>query len=197
MRRSPAAVVLLLALTACESQSLTPRTETREVERVTAEIVAAPPGVKARDGGPYCVLEERTGGEYGKPRYVVRVTIANRLAVPPKDAARKVFFELSVDAGGRRFDGLLSTETVRDHDQSNLSFVPPSRLGSNFSSLEMSAQDWAATQEVAGDLEACRLSIVDPDEGAKALGGRVVQVNETREWQIMSEDGTLRSAGLA
>lgn len=194
MRRPlPAAALGLLALTACDPVAGGPPVETREVERLTAELVTAPSGVKAENGGPYCVLEERKGGEYGKARYLVRVTVAGRLAVPPGDQ-RKVFFDVEVDASGRRFKGLLTTETIRDHSESDLRFMPPSDLGSSFSGLVMSPPDYVGVQEVPGDLEACRLSIVEPDEPARALGGRMMLNDD--ESVIVGEDGEQRSPAL-
>ena len=194
MRRPlPAAALALLALTACDPLAGGPPIETREVERMTAELVTVPRGVEAENGGPLCVLEERTGGEYGKPRYVIRVTTDGRLAVPPGER-RKVFYEVEVDAGGRRFQGLLTTETIRDHSESDLRFMPPSDLGSTFSGLVMSPPDHVGVQEVPGDLEACRLSIVEPDEPDRALGGRMMLNDD--ETVIVGEDGEQRSPAL-
>jgi hypothetical protein len=85
-----------------------------------------------------------------------------------------VFYELEVESGGRRFNGLV-TANKAFHAGSPTSFVAPTILALRFPGTEMSPADWYGVQEVHGDLTACRLTIVPAEDEALRTGGRRVK----------------------
>lgn len=172
MRALPAVVAVLLAAGCTRGEPV----REREVARVTAEIVTAPRGVRPVGGGPVCVLRERTGGAYGKPRHVVDVTTQGLLRVPPAAAADPVYVEVEVEANGRVYDGWVSTTPPEQRPESGLHRLPPMPLGAEFADLRVAPVDQMGIQEVDPPLTACRIGLVPPDEPDLAGGGRVVGV---------------------
>lgn len=193
MKTLGVALVCGAVLAGCSPRDRTPPpTETREVESMRAELVA-PRGVRAGAVGPTCVLEETTGGEYGKARYTVRLRTAGLTA--PADDKRRVFYTLEVEAGGRIYRGYASPEQLRQHE-SGLGYLPPGSTSERFD-LPMAPEGWVGVQEVPGDLQACRLTLRAPDESERALGGMQVRGTDSGEWTVIDEHGTHRSPSLA
>ena len=189
------AVVAVLVLAACTRGGAEPARE-REVARVSAEVAAAPRGVRPVNGGPVCVLRERSGGAYGRPRHVVDVTTRGLLRLPPSAAADPVFYAVEVEAAGRVYRGWVSTTSPEPNDEAGLIRLPPMRLADEFTDLRVAPENHMGVQEVNPPLTACRLTITPPDKADAALGGRLVGV-QGDDPVVIDPEGTMRGIAEA
>jgi hypothetical protein len=142
----------------------------REVRRLAATLDTAPPGVRVTPDGPTCLLVERTGGPYGKPRYSVRVDLRG-LVVP--DGTVKTYYDVTLDAGGRTYDGYLALSPPHQRGDSNLwTLAPaPSYAPETFA---VSPENNIGIQEIPPDLTTCHLTLNPPSTQENLSGGRIL-----------------------
>jgi hypothetical protein len=191
MRATGAGLCAVLLVAGCGGPA---KFREREFRRMPAALVSAPKGVKAVNGGPVCVEYERTGGTYGKPRYVVWLSLVGDhktlLAVPRNDT-RRVFYDVQVEAGGRVYDLAFPLGNFDFVGKAYLPVLKPAPLTSS-GSLYLQPANRIGDQEIPRDMKACRLTIAEPTKAEVAAGGRVMDPGNG-ETVVLDPDGNERS----
>jgi len=143
--------------TPAPSASADGRVKVREVARVKAQITRVPEGVTVAGGGPTCIQLERTGGEYGKPRYQVAVDFTTPSGAAfrgPKDLL--VFFDVSVEAGGVRIDG---RATFREPTDDDGLLVTEADYLTTTGRTTLQPELMSGIQEVPSGMTACQIDV--------------------------------------
>jgi hypothetical protein len=177
------AVAACLALSACTpGPSPEQKRDTDREVTVPLEILDAPEGVSAVNGGPTCTLRNRKAG-----RYSVLVSLAGRLSLP-RDDAQPVFYEVEAFAADQRFVGWVSGVPAHAHPETRTFWVlPPTPLDVEVADAELAPAFWLGVREVPAPLQRCELRITEPD--AQERTGRLVQVSDDGGPVVMDAAG--------
>jgi hypothetical protein len=182
MRRLTIMACALLALPGC-THDAAPRTAPttpaapsgpatpaeRETKRLPATLDAAPPGVRVTAAGPTCVLVERTGGTYGRPRYHVEVALRG-LTVP--SGTPQVYYDVTLDAGGRSYTGYLPVTRPHPRTGGGLWVLDPAPAST--ATLPVAPERNIGIQEIPATLTTCHLSLNRQLEQEILSGGRIL-----------------------